>query len=182
MLNVLSSYPVNRRNRDYHAVIALMKSSFPEKELVPFFLLRLFSMRKGASFLSFRDGEKFVGTAYLVEEEDNFSVFYLAVSPQMRGKGYGSMILDYVKEKGRGKNINLDVEAVDEGAENISERLKRVEFYRRNGIVDTGYRLYDNGIRYMVLSSDPSTFNPQSFTRMWRHYLFGLFGEKLFRK
>lgn len=182
MLNTLTSHPVNRRNRDYSAVISLMKSAFPEKELVPMGILRLFSLRKGASFLSFRDGDEFVGTAYIVEYEDNLSVFYLTVSPRARGKGYGSMILDYVKEKGKGKNVNLDVEALDGDAENMTERLRRVEFYRRSGIVDTGYRLYDNGIKYMVLSSDPAAFNPRSFTRMWRYYLFGLFSEKLFRE
>ncbi len=182
MLNTLTSHPVNRRNRDYSEVIFLMKSAFPRKELVPLWLLRLFSLRKGASFLSFRDGEKFVAAAYIVEYDDNLSIFYLAVSPDARGKGYGSMILDYVKEKGKGKNVNLDVEALDTSAENIAERLKRVEFYRRNGIVDTGYRLWDNGIKYMVLSSDPSSFSPRSFTSMWRYYLFGLFKEKLFRE
>ncbi len=119
-----------------------------------------------------------------MEYEDNLSLFYLAVSPRARGKGYDSMILDYVKEKGKGKgrNVNLDAEALDGDAENMTERLRRVEFYRRSVIVDTGYRLCDNGIRYMVLSSDPAAFNPQSFTRMWRYYLFGLFPEKLFRE
>lgn len=108
-----------------------------------------------------------------MEYEDNLS----RIIPG-EGKGYGSMILDYVK----GKNVNLDVEALDGDAENMTERLRRVEFYRRSGIVDTGYRLYDNGIKYMVLSSDPAAFNPRSFTRMWRYYLFGLFSEKLFRE
>lgn len=99
-----------------------------------------------------------------MEYEDNLSIFYLAVSPRARGKGYGSMILDYVKKKGKEKNVNLDVEALDTSAENIAERFRRVEFYRRNGITDTGYRLFGNGIKYMVLSSDPSSFNPRSFT------------------
>lgn len=107
-----------------------------------------------------------MGTAYIVEYEDNLSIFYLAVLQRARGKWYGSMILDYVKEKVKGKNVNLDVEAVDDSADNISERLRRVEFYRRSGIVDTGYRLLDN----MALSSDPQSSNPESFTRMWRHY------------
>lgn len=55
-----------------------------------------------------------------MEYEDNLSILYLAVSPRTRGKGYDSMILDYVKEKGKGKNINLDVEAVDDSADNIA--------------------------------------------------------------
>ena len=179
---MLTSHPVTRFNRDYRSVVRLMKTAFPPKELVPIPLLRLLSLRGGAHFLSFRDGGKFVGTAYLVEYEDNFSVFYLAVAEDKRGLGYGTRMLEWIKEKGKGKNINLDVEALDEGADNLSERLKRVEFYRRSGIVDTGYRLYDMGIKYMVLSTDPESYNPESFTRMRRHYLFGLFNEKLFRE
>ncbi len=179
---MLTSHPVTLFSRDCRNVVGLMKTAFPPKELVPIPLLRLLSLRRGAHFLSFRDGVKFVGTAYLVEYEDNFSVFYLAVKEDVRGYGYGSAILEWIMERGKGKNINLDVEALDEGAENLSERLKRVEFYRRNGIVDTLWRLYDLGIKYMVLSTDPASFNPESFTRMWRHYLFGLFSEKLFRE
>lgn len=116
-------------------------------------LLRLFSFGKGASFLSFRDGETFEGTTYIVEYEDNLFIFYLAVSPDARGKWYGSMILDYVKENGKGKNVNLDVEAVDNCADK----------------------------KYMALSSNPQSFNPESFTRMWRHALSfrSLYGKAL---
>lgn len=179
---MLTEHKVNRHNPDYKRVRELLDSSFPQNERVPFLQLMLFSLRKGTSFLSFRDDGEFVGTAYIVEYEDNLSLFYLAVSPGKRGHGYGSKILNAVKAKQKSLNLNLDVEAPEKGAPNLPQRLSRVEFYRKNGIVDTGYRLYDNGVKCMILSSDPESFNPASFTRMWRSYLFGLLKEKLFKE
>lgn len=41
----------------------------------------------------------------------------------------------------------------------LSSALKRIEFYRKNGILDTGYTLMDSAIKYMVLSLSPPYFN-----------------------
>ncbi len=100
-----------------------------------------------------------VGFAYIVHFKGECYVFYLAAEKSIRGGGYGSRILEWIKENNRGMSIILDMEAPVEGATNASERIKRIEFYRKNGILNTGYTLMDNGIKYMVLSSSPSCFN-----------------------
>ena len=178
----LNAKIVNRKSNDYKKAISLMKSAFPAKELVPITILRLLSLRKDVSFLSFYDNDLFVGIAYIVRYKWQCFIFYLAVNEEVQGKGYGSKIIAWIKENNKNMSIILDVEAIDSNKDNYKERLKRVEFYHRNGIIDTGYRLYDLGIKYMVLSSKPSTFNPNTLVKCWRKYAFGLYTNKPFKE
>lgn len=178
---MLNASKVKRNNKYYLRVKLLYEKAFPEKEKVPFSRLMFFTFRRGTQFLYFVDNDEFVGEAYIVLYRRSVYVFYLAVSSHLRGSGYGSEILSWIKENYEGMNIILDIEAIDEKASNYIERLKRIEFYRRNGIVDTKYRLFDNGILYMVLASSPQSFSPHDMTRCWRRYLFGLLEEKLFK-
>ncbi len=179
-MNELTVKTVRGFGRTWRNVKTLMKSAFPREELIPLWLMKIMAKRKGVSFLAFYDGETFVGTTYLVEFKSFLFVFYLAVSPDVRGRGCGSRILEWIKSRSKGKNIAIDVEALGEG-DNIT-KLRRIEFYRREGITDTGYRLMDNGVKYMILSSSPETFTPDMFEEGWRSFLFGCFNEHLFRE
>ncbi len=78
------------------------------------------------------------------------------MNPDERKKGYGSKIPDYVKETNPEHAVILDVEApVGSGLE---KKLSRIEFYRRNGIIDTSCRLDD--IKYMDLLSNAGEATP----------------------
>lgn len=178
----LRAEKVKRRNKDYRRVISLLFSAFPPDELIPVSTLRLLALIKNASFLAFYDGDVFVGFSYIVIYKGECYIFYLAVDDEVRGKGYGSMIISWIMENHPGMNIILDVEALEEGKANYTQRLKRIEFYRRLGITDTGYRLYDNNIKYMVLASRPDEFSPERMVKCWRSYAFGLYKNKPFRE
>jgi len=67
----------------------LFRSAFPAVEKIPFWILRLFSLRKGIDFLSFSDNGVFVGFTYLVSYKRTTFVLYLATDDSLRGKGYG---------------------------------------------------------------------------------------------
>ena len=174
----LRAEKIRRWRKNYKEARQLLYSVFPPDELISFHLLMLFTVIKRASFLAFYDDDKFAGFTYLVHFKGECYVFYLAVDETARGCGYGSKILTWIKENYRGEDIILDVEAPQDDAVNAPERLKRIEFYHKSGIVDTGYTLMDNGIKYMVLSSSPSTFNPDNMVKCWRRYAFGLFSER----
>ena len=176
----LDAIAVKGFGKTWRSVKLLMKTSFPKEELVPLWLLRIMEKRRGVSFFAFYDSGVFVGTAYLVSFKSFLFVFYLAVSPSVREMGYGSRILSWIREYSRGKNIALDVEALGRG--DNGTKLRRIEFYRRAGIVDTGYRLWDNGVKYMILSSSPEAFSPAVFEDGWRRFLFGCFTDHLFRE
>lgn len=80
-------------------------------------------------------------------------VLYLAVNDEIRSKGYGTKMLNQLKEMSAGKEITLNVEPLDKKADNYSQRVRRMEFYIRNGFRDTGYRLVDLTGEYSILST-----------------------------
>ena len=60
-------------------------------------------------------------------------VCFFAVGVSYRSCGYGSEILSRLKELYPAYQIVLDIEAADESAPNLVQRIRRRDFYRRNG-------------------------------------------------
>ena len=72
------------------------------------------------------------------EGEDVYELHNLAVLPQCRHKGYGKMLIDYVKEavhKENGQKIKLGI---------IEENTKLKNWYTANGFVHMGTRKFDH--------------------------------------
>ncbi len=130
----------------------LYKSAFPPAERIPFWMLKRACKKGRAEFLSITEDNKFVGIAYCVLMENRVSLFYFAVSENMRNGGYGTEILDMLKERYSGKRIYLEAEKPDEHAENNAERLRRIGFYARNGFEHCGYDVTEFGVTYDILS------------------------------
>ncbi len=171
----LRSVPVRFGQKGYKEAMGLMKSSFPPNELIPLWILRLFTIRRGVRFRAIYDDDQFIGTAYTYEDEKHFYILYLAVDPRFRSKGYGGMILDHAYALADGRNISLDVESMDPNAENLEERKRRFAFYERHGITDTKYDFTDDGKSfYTVLSSDIEGFDIDSFINMLKKFSLGL--------
>ena len=59
---------------------------------------------------------------------------YLAVAKNRRGQGIGSKILQKMREQYQGKGLFLEIEIVDDSAENYEERKRRKQFYLANGM------------------------------------------------
>ena len=104
----LRAVPVRPGIDHYSGIRELMKTAFPECEQFPFWLLRLFAFRRHVDFTAFFDGDVFCGAVYTAEYDDMMFILYLAVSGDVRSKGYGSMMLEHVKDKAGGKAIVLD--------------------------------------------------------------------------
>ena len=122
---------------------------------MPFFLIKRFSKRRDVSLTAFYDGETFCGFSYSVESDTLFLVLYLAVSKEVRGQGYGGKILSYLKETHPDKTVVLHIEPLDESAPNIEERKSRLNFYLKNGFINTGYFVEEVGGRFLILSQKP---------------------------
>ena len=67
-------------------------------------------------------------------------LLYLAISDAVRGKGYGSAVLQAVQKKYAGKRIILNIEEMDEQAANYAQRVKRKAFYQKNGFEILDYK------------------------------------------
>lgn len=104
-----------------------MRTAFPPNEQIPMWLLRVLAFRKNVNFRVFYDDDQFCGVLYTAEDNKYIFVFYLAVNDRIRSKGYGTKILDWLKQNTE-KIIVLNVEAINPSAENALQREKRISF------------------------------------------------------
>ncbi|MBP3885537.1 MAG: GNAT family N-acetyltransferase [Olsenella sp.] len=129
--------------------------AFPEVERMPLWLLRLNALRPSAHLEAYLDGETFAGLTYSVRCDKGVYLLYLAVNDAVRSRGYGTRILDALKAEAGKSPLALDVEIPSDDAPNNEQRLRRIEFYRRSGITDTGVTLEEPATSYRVLSTRP---------------------------
>lgn len=148
--------------REYPQIIALYESSFPETERIPTEILLKKSGQGIADFFAYYDKDRLVGFSFATVSDQAVFLIYLTVEPDLRSKGYGSMILKHIATNHSPKGIMVNIEPVDKEAENYDQRLKRLRFYTDNGFRESGYRLVDHGEQYSILTTS-SLFSEQAY-------------------
>lgn len=138
---------------DRGKVRALYHAAFPAEERPPFFLFMDRAKKRRADLLVAEENSRFIGFACLLSRKealpgDPAYLFFLAVEEKERGMGYGGKILNALKERYAGRRIFLAREQLDPAAENYEERLKRHEFYLKNGFSDLPCRIREAGVTY----------------------------------
>ena len=101
---------------------------------------------------AFFDGEKFVGFTCLLSYHTICHVIYFAVAENLRDEGYGTKIIKAVCEAKKHKRVLVDIEMEEDDAPNEAQRVKRKEFYLRNGFKDTEITYRWEGEDYEILS------------------------------
>ena len=118
----------------------LYSSAFTEIEKVPEENI-LRTIGRGGKLIEYRDDGRFIGfTLTFTSGEWTFWI-YLATIPEVRGKGYGSKLIDMVRETHPGKRIFLVVEPMDVTSDDYEMRVRRQRFYERNGCVNSDITL-----------------------------------------
>ena len=124
--------------------------SFPRNERFPFGILKYCSKGKNVLFNIVLDKEEMVGLAYLVDCKDFVYLMYLAVDESKRGCGYGSKILkDLTSKYG---NVILSIERPQNNVND--EKLRRKNFYLKNGFYETNKFILDNKVEYEILCTN----------------------------
>lgn len=129
----------------------LYNESFPDDERVPFNILVKLLDDKNVEFLSFEDEKTLYGLVFNILYKDIVYVFYLAVNPSLRNQGYGSYILQAVKQRYKESRIILMIEEVNEKYDNFEERKNRLRFYENNGFHRFGYLHHEYRVDYEML-------------------------------
>lgn len=120
--------------REWLKVYDLYQSAFPANEKKPFSMIRTM-YKKGKSDVWYcAENGKFAGLVITINGPDEILLDYLAVAKKRRGQGIGSKMLKAMREQYAGKGVFLEIEIVDEAAENFEERKRRKQFYLSNGM------------------------------------------------
>ena len=80
-------------------------------------------------------------------------VLYLAVNFKNRHKGYGSKLIQWCLENYEGKSIYLNIDEVDKRFKDYDTRVKRLNFYLKNGFKMTDYLSVEEGCNFNILSN-----------------------------
>lgn len=150
---MLHFHTFNNEPEDIKNMKALYFEAFPEDERAPFeILLDRANQGKGKFTLFFNEDQNFLGMVYLVYGTYFNFIFYLAVVSKYRSLGYGTEILNIMKDLNEDKALALNIEPVDKNASNYLERVRREAFYLRNGFADLGYQTKDGGLYFEMFS------------------------------
>ena len=132
---MMSSFYAARkaRLRDWLCIRRLYFKAFPPDERKPFG--RIVSMvRQGRSdmWCFFREG-RFAGFAATINGDELVMIDYLAVVPQLRGQGVGTMALRALCNAYPDHGLFVEIESPFEQSDDTDARLRRKAFYDRCG-------------------------------------------------
>lgn len=127
--------------------------AFPRDEKLPFGYL--LSENEGVDFRAAVEDGKTVGIFCVLYDETLAFLFYLAVRKDLRGSGYGSKILELIKQRHAERTIIVDVEELVDGCENYEQRERRQAFYRRAGFALTEQQLLEGPNLFSLMSTRP---------------------------
>lgn len=148
---------------------------FPEEERLDFKLLQEKEKEGKGNFLGlFDDGNDLVGMMYYSCYNGIVYIFYLGISPMHQSKGYGRMMLEYMFKEYNDYKIILLIEELDESAENISQRVRRKEFYLKNGFADNGQFLETLGLRFELIHRRGRVASVDDYKEIKSYYYSGL--------
>lgn len=157
-------------------VTKLYNEAFPKDERIPIWLLKILARKNKAKFYGIYDNKKFVGLIYNIFYKDIVFVFYLAIDKGTRGQGYGTKVLESIKQKYNNYRIILCIEPVDENSDNYEQRVKRKNFYLKNGFKDSNYTIKEKNIIYEMLYCNENV-TLHEFEEMMKNY----FGKILYK-
>ncbi|MBS4796720.1 MAG: GNAT family N-acetyltransferase [Actinomyces sp. oral taxon 181] len=126
---------------------------------MPEWVMNALALRRSIDFTAYFDPEEpsgFCGVTFTIHSDDLLFVVFLATNPALRSRGYGTRILDQLKERFPGFAIALEIEPMTTDASNFHQRERRLAFYQRNGFVETGLYTDYEGDQYEVLRYLPS--------------------------
>ena len=141
---------------EWFRIYRLYQSAFPASEKKPFSMIRTMHKKGKSDVWYCEEDGKFAGLVITINGPDMILLDYLAVAKSSRGQGMGSKILKKMREQYAGKGVFLEIEIVDEKAENYEERKRRKQFYLSNGMTEMNVFVELFGVDMELLGFDCS--------------------------
>lgn len=133
-----------------------MKTDFPADELKP--LSAMVNMMERGHYRPYGlyEGEELRGYAYLVltKEQGVALIDYLAVLSQYRGGGYGSRLIEELRNAHAcWQGLILEVENPEYAADEaeLAMQKRRIHFYQKNGVELSELKVKIYGVPYQIM-------------------------------
>ena len=143
---------------------AINEEAFPECERNSLDDLYASDTSEKLDMLGIYDNDTIVGFFTVRKYENIRYLAYFAVSREKRSSGIGSQALQLLKERYYGTQIVTEFEAPDDSCDNNAMRLRRRDFYLRNGFYETGWYSFYDDTEFTIACSEP-VFDKEGFER-----------------
>lgn len=163
---MLEVKPITPELPEIQEIKGLYARSFPENERIDFEKM-INDTGEARDMLAFYDGGAFVGFACLLNSNGISHIIYLAIEEKLRSRGYGTQALITIHRFKAGHRIMVDIERQRNDCDNNEQRLRRKEFYLRNGYSETEikYRWRDEDYEILVYGGD---LPEQDYKMFWK--------------
>ena len=174
---MLQFFDVTRDAPWFPQVKALYETAFPANERIP--IKHLLDDKIKREFWAFFDGDLFCGFSNSITHGSITNIVYFAVVPELRSRGYGSQILQVIREQHPDTRIVVDIEVEEDSknAEELERRNRRREFYTRNGFDSSPVDYVWQGEHYRLLSAG-GIVTEKEFRDFWKEILKDIPGAK----
>lgn len=148
----------------------LYKKSFPKIERKPWSTMMNFT--KEGKYLPFvvHDAQKNpVGMCFFMVAPDLALLDYLAIDEKCQSEGYGACVLKLIPKVMDNRKTIIEIEPLEENADNYEQRVRRLKFYLRNGVhtTDLVVKLYDND--YHVCFTGGDSLSYEEYRYLYTH-------------
>lgn len=148
------------------AIVTLYEKAFPEAEKKSFGLILEKSREGNVDLLYIEEDEAFLGLAIVAIYKDLALLDYFAIDADLRGKQNGTRALKLLMQRYKNKRFFLEIETPDAPCENKRQRLRRKDFYVRNGMKETSMLVVLSGVEMNVLT-DGSDLNFEEYHELY---------------
>lgn len=135
-------------------VKTLYFAAFPKDELKPFELILQKQKEGSVEILAIEDNETFVGLAITAHYKNLVLLDYFAIEEKFRNRKLGTSAFNLIKNRYRDKKFFLEIENPENlECNNKLERLRRRNFYLKNGVIELPYFVDLLGVEVKILAN-----------------------------
>ncbi len=160
---------LDAKSPDISKIKRLYHSAFPKNERAPFRRLVREVDGKSAQLLGIYNDTTWLGFFYIVNYNDLSYIFYFAIDDNQRNQGFGGIAIQTLIEQFTGRRLFLAAEQLDPHADNYAMRVRRHNFYTRNGLSDMHMKIQEAGVIYDVLGAGGAVTPEEYQTLMLSH-------------
>ncbi len=177
----MNAVKVDKDFKDFNKIEDLAKEAFPPSEYVPPKAFLKATEMQEVDFWAFFDEDLFVGYVVIRHKMDFAYLFFLAVQSDLRNKGYGTQILKLLEQFYPDAVQIVDFEMIDPESPNNDMRIRRKNFYLRNGYKEINLFYYFNNENFEIMSKT-TPFDYDKFHEMMSSFIGMGFNPKFFNK
>ena len=141
---------ISKKSKDIKEIRKLYDTSFPNEERIPFVHL-VSSLSKDRIIDAYYEEGKLMGMTVIFLSDDLEYLSYICIERSFQGRGYGTRILNQIKQEYPDNRIVVDIEETEYSRENLGEKIRRKEFYMRNGFVPARVFYTYAGVEYELM-------------------------------